>query len=131
MIFHFLVLKFYKYFLGLPWQSGTYDSMLPMKRTQVQSLVGEQRSQKPHGAASLKKKKKGSLWCLGSMTRSRTSGQGLFLTWSCVPWMLIESKLIEAVSATSLIVPLMDHCDPSAKWTNRLINFLKRLIIHR
>lgn len=45
--------------------------------------------------------------------------------------MLIESKLIEAVSATSLMVPLMDHCDLSAKWTNTLINFLKRLIIHR
>lgn len=43
----------------------------------------------------------------------------------------VDRMLTEAASATPLTIHLMDQYDQSAKRTNTLINFLKRLIIHR
>ena len=42
--------------MGLPWQSSGEDSVLPTQGVQVQSLVQELRSHRPHGAAKKKKK---------------------------------------------------------------------------
>lgn len=58
--------------------------------------------------------------------------QGLFLIEQFVPLMEnVDRKLIEALSAASPRMHPMDQYDQRAKWTNTLINFLKRLIIHR
>ena len=43
---------------GAPWRPSGLDSAFPLQDAQVQSLIRELRSPKPHGAAKKKKKKK-------------------------------------------------------------------------
>lgn len=58
--------------------------------------------------------------------------QGLFLIEHLVPVTKnVDGMLIEAVSAPLLMIHLMEQDGQRAKWTDTLINFLKRLIIHR
>ena len=44
--------------MGIPWWSSDWDSAFSLPRAQVQSLVGELRSQKLRGMAKKKKEKK-------------------------------------------------------------------------
>ena len=48
------------------------DSVLSLPRAWVQSLVGELRSRKPHGAAKLKKKKNSRVCILGEHNIERS-----------------------------------------------------------